>query len=116
MASRPPTPGGGDFRSTRAALQPRPWSVDHFDVLAARWERQPHKHAIMFVDNAGADFVLGALLPPASGSATALERLWDGCGAALERRWNGSGTALGRLWDGSGTALERLGHSSMAAL
>ena len=54
--------GGVDFRGTRAKLQARPWSVDDFDALAARWAAPtPHAHAVMFVDNSGADVVLGML-------------------------------------------------------
>jgi len=53
--------GALDFRATRAKLQPRPWVVDCFDALAARWAAGPHKLAVMFVDNSGADFVLGML-------------------------------------------------------
>jgi uncharacterized protein with ATP-grasp and redox domains len=50
-----------DFRATRAKLQARPWSVDDFDALSARWAQPPHASAVMFVDNSGADVVLGML-------------------------------------------------------
>jgi type II pantothenate kinase len=50
-----------DFRATRAKLQARPWSVDNFDALSARWAGAPHASAVMFVDNSGADVVLGML-------------------------------------------------------
>ena len=50
-----------DFRATRAKLQARPWSVDDFDALSARWAGVPHASAVMFVDNSGADIVLGML-------------------------------------------------------
>jgi type II pantothenate kinase len=54
--------GSLDFMSTRAKLQKRPWSVDCYDALAARWAApQPHQLAVMFVDNSGADIVLGML-------------------------------------------------------
>ncbi len=50
-----------DFRATRAKLQARPWSVDDFDALASRWALPAHASAVMFVDNSGADVVLGML-------------------------------------------------------
>ena len=53
--------GGLDFRATRAKLQARPWSYDDFDALAARWAGPPHASAVMFVDNSGADVVLGMM-------------------------------------------------------
>jgi len=53
--------GGLDFHSTRAKLQARPWTVDNFDALAARWAGPPHARAVMFVDNSGSDVVLGML-------------------------------------------------------
>jgi hypothetical protein len=42
----------------------RPWRVDDFDALHARFfgaAARPHRRAVIFVDNAGADFVLGIL-------------------------------------------------------
>ena len=71
--------GDAGFHATRAALKPRPWCVDDFDALAAKWvggdgdgdgdgdEKTaarrpfPYKKCVMFVDNAGADVVLGML-------------------------------------------------------
>lgn len=62
--------GGGDFRSTRAALKPRPWLVDDFDALYASWTADgapggelasAWRKCVMFVDNSGADVVLGML-------------------------------------------------------
>lgn len=50
-----------DFRATRAKLQARPWSVDDFDALMARWASHRHAAAVVFVDNSGADVVLGML-------------------------------------------------------
>jgi type II pantothenate kinase len=37
------------------------WLVDHSEAFAARLTAQPFKHVIIFVDNAGADVVLGVL-------------------------------------------------------
>jgi type II pantothenate kinase len=54
-----------DFASVLAQLPPRPWLVDNFDELAKAanifkpqvdWSR-----AVIFVDNAGPDFVLGVM-------------------------------------------------------
>ncbi len=53
-----------DFLATLEQLPPRPWLVDDYDRLAeflpvddmASWTK-----AVIFVDNAGADFVLGAM-------------------------------------------------------
>ena len=55
--------GGLDFHATRQRLQSRPWTVDCFDALAERWKdpARAHKLAVMFVDNSGADIVLGML-------------------------------------------------------
>lgn len=51
----------GAFGSTRDGLLPRPWAVDDMDVLLARMASRCHAKAILFVDNAGADVVLGIL-------------------------------------------------------
>jgi len=55
--------GGCDFASTKEkGIKARPWCVDDFDALKARWLcGAPHKKAIMFVDNSGADIVLGMI-------------------------------------------------------
>jgi len=50
------------FLHTRDNLLRRPWLVDDFDTFAARMLQGPlHHKAVIFVDNAGADFVLGML-------------------------------------------------------
>lgn len=50
------------FVHTRDNLPRRPWLVDDFDAFAARMLTGPvHRKAVLFVDNAGADFVLGML-------------------------------------------------------
>ncbi|XP_009793996.1 pantothenate kinase 2 isoform X1 [Nicotiana tabacum] len=54
------------YRMSRKKMQ-RPWRVDDFDAFKERMlgsgERkpQPHKRALLFVDNSGADIVLGML-------------------------------------------------------
>jgi type II pantothenate kinase len=54
--------GGPDFFNTRDSITPRPWLIDDYDALAARVLRGPvHRKAVFFIDNAGSDFLLGAL-------------------------------------------------------
>jgi type II pantothenate kinase len=54
--------GGPDFFQTRKTLCPRPWLVDDFDAAARRFVTgKPHRKAVFFIDNAGSDFLLGAL-------------------------------------------------------
>ncbi|KAF5743757.1 putative Pantothenate kinase [Tripterygium wilfordii] len=54
------------YRMSRDKMQ-RPWRVDDFDVFKKRMlgfgdkKSQPHKRALLFVDNSGADVVLGML-------------------------------------------------------
>jgi type II pantothenate kinase len=51
-----------DFFAIRSALSPRPWLIDDFDALAQRMLTGPaHRKAIFFIDNAGSDFLLGAV-------------------------------------------------------
>ncbi|MDB5327356.1 MAG: hypothetical protein JWM57_2925, partial [Phycisphaerales bacterium] len=49
-----------DFFDTRKKLPSRPWLVDGFDAFAAKAE-MGWKQAVFFVDNAGSDFMLGAV-------------------------------------------------------
>jgi uncharacterized protein with ATP-grasp and redox domains len=54
--------GGPDFFSTREKLPRRPWLIDDYDALADRLLRGPlHRKAVFFIDNAGSDFLLGAI-------------------------------------------------------
>lgn len=54
--------GRSDFFAVRANLPARPWRIDDYDALAARLlDERPHRKAVYFVDNAGSDFVLGAV-------------------------------------------------------
>ncbi|KAJ6868981.1 pantothenate kinase 2-like [Populus alba x Populus x berolinensis] len=53
------------YRMSRNKMQ-RPWRVDDFDVFKERMlgsgdKKPPHKRALLFVDNSGADVVLGML-------------------------------------------------------
>ena len=51
-----------DFYGTRAKLKPRPWHVDGLDLWVDRWlHHPPYRSAILFVDNAGVDIVLGMI-------------------------------------------------------
>jgi uncharacterized protein with ATP-grasp and redox domains len=55
-----------DFEAEMQKIKPRPWLIDDFDQLAemlptAGGEPAPWGKAVVFVDNAGADFVLGVM-------------------------------------------------------
>jgi type II pantothenate kinase len=53
---------GPDFYETRRKLPPRPWLIDDYDHLAIRLlNGRPYTKAVFFIDNAGSDFLLGAL-------------------------------------------------------
>jgi len=54
---------GLDFFATRAELKPRPWLIDEFDELAAALDagEPAYRQVLFFVDNAGADVILGCL-------------------------------------------------------
>jgi type II pantothenate kinase len=53
---------GPDFFATRKTLVRRPWLIDDFDAASHRFlSGKPHHKAVFFVDNAGSDFLLGAL-------------------------------------------------------
>jgi type II pantothenate kinase len=54
--------GSPDFFKIRESLAPRPWLVDDYDALARRLLTGPrHRKCIFFIDNAGSDFLLGAV-------------------------------------------------------
>ncbi|HEX8522000.1 MAG TPA: ARMT1-like domain-containing protein [Tepidisphaeraceae bacterium] len=51
-----------DFLMVRSRLKPRPWLVDDYDTLALRVLNGPrYRKIVFFIDNAGSDFLLGAL-------------------------------------------------------
>ena len=53
---------GLDFHATRQRLGPRPWLVDDLDAWVARMRGGPaYRKVLFFVDNAGADVILGCL-------------------------------------------------------
>lgn len=53
--------GGPTFDKTLESLTPRPWFRDDLDAWLARLDGEPHRCALMFVDNAGTDVVLGMI-------------------------------------------------------
>jgi len=56
--------GADDFERTRdSELSGRPWLLDDLEKFSAIWHNDPfpYKKAVVFVDNAGADVVLGIL-------------------------------------------------------
>jgi type II pantothenate kinase len=50
-----------DFHATRQKLKARPWFIDNLDGWLERLEGPAHRAALLFVDNAGPDVVLGML-------------------------------------------------------
>jgi len=54
----------GIYKEACARLKERPWRVDSFDALQDRFEARPwlpYQRAVVFVDNSGADVVLGVI-------------------------------------------------------
>ena len=49
-----------DFFQTLDALPKRPWLIDQYDDFSAQLARG-YSHCVFFIDNAGSDFLLGAL-------------------------------------------------------
>jgi type II pantothenate kinase len=49
------------FLEVRRTLKPRPWLIDGYDSLEKRLLDSPHRKCVYFIDNAGSDFLLGAL-------------------------------------------------------
>ncbi|XP_070538159.1 4'-phosphopantetheine phosphatase-like [Ptychodera flava] len=47
------------FHDAMAKLQGRPWLIDNLDEWIERLKGAPHELAVIFVDNSGADIVLG---------------------------------------------------------
>jgi damage-control phosphatase, subfamily II, stand-alone protein len=53
---------GMDFHATRERQPARPWRVDDFDALSRRLlAPAPYRQVLFFVDNAGADLILGCV-------------------------------------------------------
>ncbi|MEO0474652.1 MAG: ARMT1-like domain-containing protein [Planctomycetota bacterium] len=53
--------GTVDFDSVRSKLKPRPWRYDALDAWSTRLKDKPYQAAVLFVDNAGPDIVLGMI-------------------------------------------------------
>lgn len=47
------------INSVSFSLLERPWLFDDFDAWLSRIKGKPHKCAAIFVDNSGADIILG---------------------------------------------------------
>lgn len=52
---------GMSFLASCQNLLPRPWVIDDMDTFKCRWSQKSWKKAVIFVDNSGADIVLGIL-------------------------------------------------------
>ncbi|KAE9589713.1 hypothetical protein Lalb_Chr21g0311871 [Lupinus albus] len=52
---------GMSFSATCRNLAPRPWVIDDLDTFKMKWTNKSWKKVIIFVDNSGADIILGIL-------------------------------------------------------
>ncbi|XP_047151979.1 damage-control phosphatase At2g17340-like isoform X1 [Vigna umbellata] len=52
---------GVSFLSTCQNLVPRPWIIDDLETFKVNWSKKSWKKVIIFVDNSGADIILGIL-------------------------------------------------------
>ncbi|KAK6141106.1 hypothetical protein DH2020_025161 [Rehmannia glutinosa] len=52
---------GMSFQASSQNLVPRPWVIDDLDNFISKWNRKSWKKAVIFVDNSGADIILGIL-------------------------------------------------------
>lgn len=52
---------GLSFLATSQNLVPRPWVIDDLDSFQSNWFKNRWKKAVIFVDNSGADIILGIL-------------------------------------------------------
>ncbi|KAL9231782.1 hypothetical protein vseg_006958 [Gypsophila vaccaria] len=52
---------GMSFLATCQNLVPRPWVIDDFDTFKLKWTKKSWRKAVIFVDNSGADIILGIL-------------------------------------------------------
>ncbi|XP_052192234.1 damage-control phosphatase At2g17340-like isoform X2 [Diospyros lotus] len=52
---------GMSFLASCQNLVPRPWVIDDLDAFMLRWGKKSWKKAVIFVDNSGADIILGIL-------------------------------------------------------
>ena len=47
------------FEKTRETLLPRTWAIDNLDTIIDRLTSHRYRKAVLFVDNAGSDVILG---------------------------------------------------------
>ncbi|XP_009340789.2 damage-control phosphatase At2g17340 [Pyrus x bretschneideri] len=52
---------GMSFLASCQNLVPRPWVIDDLDSFKLKWTKKSWKKAVIFVDNSGADIILGIL-------------------------------------------------------
>ncbi|CAM8981378.1 unnamed protein product [Rhodiola kirilowii] len=52
---------GMSFLASCQNILPRPWVIDDLDTFKLRWTKKSWKKAVIFVDNSGADIILGIL-------------------------------------------------------
>ncbi|KAK7380192.1 hypothetical protein VNO78_32682 [Psophocarpus tetragonolobus] len=52
---------GMSFLASCQNLVPRPWVIDDLDIFKLKWSKNPWKKVIIFVDNSGADIILGIM-------------------------------------------------------
>ncbi|XP_016565637.2 damage-control phosphatase At2g17340 isoform X2 [Capsicum annuum] len=52
---------GMSFLASCQNLVPRPWVIDDLDIFIKKWSKKTWKKAVIFVDNSGADVILGIL-------------------------------------------------------
>lgn len=52
---------GMSFLASCQNLVPRPWVIDDLETFKAKWSKKSWNKAIIFVDNSGADVILGIL-------------------------------------------------------
>ncbi|XP_068322811.1 damage-control phosphatase At2g17340-like [Pyrus communis] len=52
---------GMSFLASCQNLVPRPWVIDDLDAFKLKWTKKSWKKAVIFVDNSGADIILGIL-------------------------------------------------------
>jgi uncharacterized protein with ATP-grasp and redox domains len=50
-----------DFFNIRQSVSGRPWLVNNFEMLNRVWHESHYAKVVLFIDNAGSDFLLGAL-------------------------------------------------------
>ncbi|KAG6778233.1 hypothetical protein POTOM_018087 [Populus tomentosa] len=52
---------GMSFLASSQNLVPRPWVIDDLDTFKVKWSKKTWKKVVIFVDNSGADIILGIL-------------------------------------------------------